>query len=62
MQQATGNHWLEYIKFKMTIWSTHCDSNMVSHNLHVKDAGPEIKLLSNRTERVENLIGNLGGL
>lgn len=33
MKKATGNHWLEYIELKMTIWSTHGDCNMVSHDL-----------------------------
>ena len=33
MQETTCNHWLEHIKLKMTIWSTHCDRNMVSHDL-----------------------------
>lgn len=33
MQERAGNHWLEYIELKMTIWSTHGDCNMVSHDL-----------------------------
>ena len=33
MQETTNNHWLEHIKLKMTIWSTHCNYNMVSNDL-----------------------------
>jgi len=49
MQERTGNHWLEHIELKMTIWSTHCNCNMVSHDLKFINHDTNSESSSNQT-------------